>query len=528
VNAPLNRLLLGPIVGHTDSHSTRVWVRVRDNPEAYRLRVTGIGLFVFVSTEGRVREFGTALAIADGLHPDRHYKYQVLRHGRVVPGAFGTFRTLPKAGSFADVLFISISCSRSKAEGAWPLLERFMWEAKPRFIIMLGDQVYLDYHPAPTWPPSNFGTREGRRRAMAKKYQDHWSREPVRTIMANFPTYMMWDDHDIRDGWGTWASDSPTLQQRYSLGAKIAEEFNGYFEDARTVYWHFQMCHNLESFTEDPFIHNRRQAIPVFFRCGRLLVLMLDVRGDKDLWRETGDRVLGHYQWSVINDLVAHLPPDVDALAIVTPTPIVSMSPVGEAQRRLGGRTDDVKLFSQGKRLALLGLQGRGLSLMGAAGALADRLLLKDILPDNDLMLNSFDEIRDNWAHALSRPEQEKLIRKMAEAMTTNRTTPERRGGVFIGGDVHAGAIFNIAVSEPELNTECLITSGIGQRDYAPVGFTFDEDFEVAKGIRAGLEYVANDYNFGVTHILFNAGTPVINNVVAHAGAASYVKSKLP
>jgi hypothetical protein len=55
---------------------------------------------------------------------------------------------------------------------------------------------------------------------------------------------MMWDDHDIRDGWGSFAPDSPTLAALYPRGKPIFDQYNAFFEDARDVSWHFQMSHN--------------------------------------------------------------------------------------------------------------------------------------------------------------------------------------------------------------------------------------------------------------------------------------------
>ena len=79
---------------------------------------------------------------------------------------------------------------------------------------------------------------------MAEMYRFNWSRDPVRQILANVPTYMIWDDHDIRDGWGSLASDSPTMAALHRRGAAIFHASTAFFEDARDVYWHFQGCRN--------------------------------------------------------------------------------------------------------------------------------------------------------------------------------------------------------------------------------------------------------------------------------------------
>ena len=65
----VNRLRLGPVVGHTDDASTRVWIQVVDDPARYALRVEGAGIFPFQSTEGGVLEFRTAIAVAAGPPP---------------------------------------------------------------------------------------------------------------------------------------------------------------------------------------------------------------------------------------------------------------------------------------------------------------------------------------------------------------------------------------------------------------------------------------------------------------------------
>lgn len=52
--------------------------------------------------------------------------------------------------------------------------------------------------------------------------------------MARIPTVMMWDDHDIFDGWGSY---SPEMQN--------CEVFQTLFRSARQAFWVFQMQHAL-------------------------------------------------------------------------------------------------------------------------------------------------------------------------------------------------------------------------------------------------------------------------------------------
>jgi hypothetical protein len=513
-----SRLVLGPIVGHTDDTSTRIWIQGDADAEEYTLRVAGRGLFPFVSTEGSQREFGTAIAVADRLRPEHRYRYTVLWRGHPVARGSGSVRTMPRPGSMADVLFVSVSCSDWRHDGAWLELEQFVDDQQPRFILMVGDQVYLDIGTAveTIWPTHLRTSPERRRQLMARRYREHWQRAPIRKVMANTPTYMLWSDHEIRDGWGSWASDSPTLQARYPQGAEIAAQYNAFFEDARKVYWHFQMCHNFATPIAEPYVPGARTAIPVQFQCGRLAVLMLDDRGERDLWRES-NRALGDAQWNFVeNEFLPNLSPDIDALAVVTQGPIVGMSPNGEVMRRLGDREDDVELFKRGDAKGLLALQGDSARLADYVHAGIDRLVFKDLLPDNDVRLSDFDDLRDQWSHPRCRAEQERLIRRAADARLVNRHSGHPRAVMFVGGDIHTGALYEIEVANPSFTAPCLISSGIAQARGHIVGLKLDEDHTVADGIRANLQHVVGDFNFGITHILFNAGAPVITNTIGH------------
>lgn len=528
---PARRLLLGPIVGHTDFQSTRIWIRVTDDPDIYRLRINGHGIFKFQSTEqGMNREFGTAIAIAHNLRADWQYRYQVLRRGRVVPRARGTFRTMPHPGSMAEVLFVSLSgCHRSN-DGAWPLLAKYNETAKPRFLLMTGDQVYVDQGKS-AWDDHLHSPPGRRRQALADKYYEHWSLEPLRTIMANIPTYMIWDDHEVRDGWGSWAGDSPTLAAQYPRGATIAEDYELYFNDARDVYWHFQAVHGPGFILGPEPGTNNRYALPYFFECGRLCVLVLDGRGARDVWRKHKP-VLGSVQWKFIYDFLGNLRSDIDALAVVNPVPIVGMAPNSMSQRILGERSDDVALFGQGKAKELLRLQkGIDDSAWEATKAIVAEYIPFVPRESSAFQLGQLDDVRDQWSHHFSQPEQEELIRAVAQSTLTDRIPSQPRGVVFVGGDIHVGAIFKIVASKLGFDTQCVIGSAISQEPPSEVKAFFtvgEENFEVAPGITAVLENFVRDNNFAVTQIVFNGATPIISNSIAHAGAADYWVLKFP
>lgn len=522
----LSRLKLGPIVGHTSHASTCIWVQVHDDPVDYALRVHGGGTFPFESTEGGQLEFRTALAVADGLRPDWRYRYSVLRRGRSVAGARGSFRTTPLPGSMASLLVCVISCSRTPQLGLWPRFAHFVEWAKPHFVLMVGDQLYVDEDLPDVFREHLESKPQVRRRALAEKYRANWIREPVRRVMANVPVYMMWDDHDIRDGFGSMAAESPTLRAKYPRGESIFVKNNAFFEDARDAYWHFQGCRNPrnvpdEALVSDPPSAGERKAMPFTFRCGRLAVLVLDSRGARDVFRAEFP-ALGADQWTFIQQTVDNLPNDVEALAIVTPTPIASMDANGQVQRLLGDRTDDVRAFRRGRAKAAVSPKSGDIEEAPATIANVHLSRLTGIPLDlGRYKVSNIDEARDQWCHRFVRPEQADLFRAAGRARTTNVEGNGKRSIVFLSGDIHVGAIFDIASTKPDYTAVSLTSSGISaQEDHLfTVGVFVDENVR-AGNVRSTLRDIVREFNFGVVQVTPTGKGAQIEVALSHAGAS--------
>src|SRR5206468_3531518 len=141
--------------------------------------------------------------------------------------------------------------------------------------------------------------------------------------------------------------------------------------------------------------------------------------------------------------------------------------------------------------------------------------------------ITEFDDVRDQWAHPRCRAEQERLIRRAGDALMVNRLVGAPRAIMFVGGDVHSGALYEISVTTPAFTAPCLISSGIAQAKGHIVGVKLDDDHTVADGIRARLQHVVGDFNFGVTRILFNGGTPVITNTIGHPNTSEVYTVKV-
>jgi hypothetical protein len=533
------RLLLGPVLGHTDHESTRIWIQVADDPALYAVRVEGLGLFPFESTEPLGIEFGTAVARVGGLVPDQRYRYRIVRAGRFVAGARGSVRALPPPESLTNLVFCAISCNGADKLGAWQQLADFMDKAEPSFLLMMGDQIYMDEDEPDIFEHHYESDSATRRRAMADKYRANWSREPLKRLFANTPTYMVWDDHDIRDGWGSLAGDSPTLAAKHPKGAPIAAKLQAFFEDARDVYWHFQGCRNpLPGDHEDPFVPGQRDpafpnyvegplprgtriGMPFVFRCGRAMVMVLDSRGARDVFR-ADKPILGAEQWAFIDQVIAKLPADTEALAVVTATPIASQDPDGQTQRLMGTRTDDVQAFKRGDEKELLHPHSSDSKVELVKSIVSVKLSRSLGFNPNigDFQINNLDEARDQWSHRASRPEQRELLKKLfTTARRANRSPGALRSLVFLSGDIHIGCTFEIEHTlPPKGRAVSLTSSGISQIDDTQplVGTFVDKEFALGLGLRSTMKTVVNQFNFGVVQVQPTGRSAVVNAVLAH------------
>jgi len=126
----------------------------------------------------------------------------------------------------------------------WRKMEAVHRDFKGHCLIMSGDQVYADS----LWEEVEYlnnisyiledkakvagfqlGTTRGKleqelRIFYEKLYIDNWSNKSMSNIMASIPSAMMWDDHDIFDGYG---SHEPELQESELFKSifKIASEY---------------------------------------------------------------------------------------------------------------------------------------------------------------------------------------------------------------------------------------------------------------------------------------------------------------
>lgn len=187
-------------------------------------------------------------------------------------------------------------------------------------LLMGGDQVYADsmWEVLPamrSWAGLNFAEgnevkASGSMIAALKKfyfdlYTSRWSQEEVRPMLASVPTMMMWDDHDIIDGWGSY----PEPRQMSEVYQKAI------WPAAKDAFRTFQ-----QQLLPDEAASNAVAAAEGFsfgHIVGRIAFLGLDMRSKRSL-----TQVLSPAHWEAVYNWMDSMS-EVDHLLILSSIPVV-------------------------------------------------------------------------------------------------------------------------------------------------------------------------------------------------------------
>ena len=232
---------------------------------------------------------------------------------RTIGYSFGENRwqfTVPAIGDNARLNFAYASCNgfsdprvirkiADKNERWRHMLSKHR-EAPFHLLLMGGDQVYADalWEMVATVREWNELPGNDRwQRQFTKKmrlgvekfyldlYCDRWAQAGPAEVLACIPTIMMWDDHDIFDGWGSHypnQNSSPVYQGIYSVARK-------YFEV-------FQLQCSAEE-THPTALDTHGANLSMGYSFGDLAIVCLDLRSER-----TPDQVMRPASWNQVFD----------------------------------------------------------------------------------------------------------------------------------------------------------------------------------------------------------------------------------
>lgn len=322
-------------------------------------------------------------------------------------GQSGTFH-VPRKGQAPRIAYSSCSgvsdvkhlrsLGKRYAE-RWVNLAQAHEQAKYNLLIMGGDQIYSDELLQTQGPLNDWyrmfswnrddakWTEEMEAQAdefFANVYPRHWSQPEVLDILKSVPTLMMWDDHDIIDGWGSYPQalhESPVHQ--------------GLFRVATSYFRIYQQ--QIGENERRPGAITRKGYSFAFRGLGNLAIVVPDLRYERspDIKYKSGK--------------------------LKQPTQIMSQKSIGEMFRW-------IEDLSSGGHSHLLFVSSVPVSFVSLA-------LLEALIGWIPGEIGPEDDFRDHWRHQPHKNERKQLINGLldfAKGKTCKVT--------IVSGDVHVAA----------------------------------------------------------------------------------------
>jgi len=187
------------------------------------------------------------------------------------------FWTLPEDGYGRQLDFLLMSCHNPEAVttdgvdgfAVWQQIDQIRQVNKNvRFAILCGDQIYADEVETDVLKEKD----EGKRKELyLNVYRKFWDNVHYRKVLCSLPAILMWDDHDITDGWGS---------REDSYEAKDSQEFTPewkqLFATAKAMFTVMQASRN-----PDPLFSDSSRGFDTCFRVGRAGFAVADLRSNR-------------------------------------------------------------------------------------------------------------------------------------------------------------------------------------------------------------------------------------------------------
>ncbi len=116
-------------------------------------------------------------------------------------------------------------------------------------------------------------------------YRKRWAQNEVAAVISGIPTLMMWDDHDIFDGWGSY---DEAMQQ--------SAVYQGIYAIARKYFMAFQLHlapdHDVQ---DDAYLCPETANLSQYHQIANTGILILDLRSER-----TADQVIAPESWNCL------------------------------------------------------------------------------------------------------------------------------------------------------------------------------------------------------------------------------------
>lgn len=305
---------LGPVIGEVTTDTARILVECDRDVDVTCVASDSSGHVVRVPatcTKNRPTVFKLA-----GLQAET--TYAVTFEGADCP-VVGAFTTYPPTIVGMNVAAVSCNFTIHRQEtDLWgQLRDHYIIPRLLDLLLHVGDQIYGDDAFQEAIHLLNGRTRGTKRQEeqilelYRTRYRWSWGFPATRAVMAGVPNLTIWDDHEIRDDWGSLATDRIPETAEYYVGTL-----------ARRVYREYQraLWEDVDP-DVDPAPDAPEDHLHVWDRFG---VLFVDQRGARSFGYDPRRPYLGTAQWNRITGALARggSLDQVQALLVITSVPL--------------------------------------------------------------------------------------------------------------------------------------------------------------------------------------------------------------
>lgn len=422
--------MLGPFLGQVTENTIKIWLHFEGNHEIVYVTIhesQDSPSVALSRLDLRKENLFTDCVTIGGLKPDTRYFYKLWTNPAYsIPLPLDgitekdlKFRTLSDNPE-EQVDFVVMSCHNptvSQADGfdghaVWADLPQIIGREsndKVRFALLVGDQVYAD-----EWQNLvlNEASEEKRLQHYLSAYRRFWSNIHYRRVMCSLPAVMIWDDHDITDGWGS------ELASFEGESSSFKKNWQNLFEAAFKSFSLMQGSRN-----PAPLNPNTREGLDFGFLVGKFGFIFLDLRTNRNLRLR---RLLTEDQGYRLRKWVEDNKTKMQALFVISPVVFSHGSPVVEdltlkAWPLVMWIVDKVSRF---------GKWGKGLQTKFGTS-------LGDIR----------DDIRDSWGSEENAPQTDELLDFLFR-LQNDKEHPLRV--VILSGDIHTSGYASIYSNDPD------------------------------------------------------------------------------
>jgi alkaline phosphatase D len=204
------------------------------------------------------------------------------------------------------------SVTKQDSAGIYPAMCRVLKAQQARFVALLGDQVYSDgiphFNVREVFPDKDSPVSDQELLSFYRHiYRGYFAEKGFLELLQTAPTYMIWDDHEILDNWGSEPDRTEVENQMFRAAAK--------------AFWEYQHLHNPGADLEGgPPYHFK-------FWYGDVGFMVLDIRSSRDY---QAHRVIDEAQWKSFDEFLAEATQrETPTLFIGVTTPVIHFSPAG-------------------------------------------------------------------------------------------------------------------------------------------------------------------------------------------------------